>query len=529
MKSHAVHQVERILREMDETDVEPNTVILNAVMNAYTQSQKVGAVERTAELLDIMEKSGPESTDDLQPDLTSYNTHLHALAVNASPQRPELAVQAEELLDRMVGRYRGGKLADRPNLFSYNLVLKAMLNARPPDVSFRMAQYLRTLTQHVKPDVTSFNRVLASFSAHGRPAAAEKALALFRYMESSYQSGLYPKARPDATSLANVLQAYAHSDEAGAPDRAQALFDEMVERANRGESHLRPNKECYIAIIECWSKSQTGTRGARQAEALMSQMIERFEAGERELAPPLKTFNAILYAWAFSGTRGSGYQAEKHLNSMWEKFHAGKTTFRPNKVSFNTVSGPDCPTKKSQYRFCIFRQVIEAIAKSKNEGKAQKALRILRRMDQLYKAGNTDARPDEWSYACVLYSCASPSVKDARIRRKALDTALFTLKELQNNSAYGKPTEIIYGTFIRACSILLDENDALRPALIRAVFHQCAMDGQVGRLVLQNTPKELFAELLPSSVVGKESIDLDDLPTDWRRNVETSPRGMIFL
>jgi hypothetical protein len=511
MKSHAVNRVEQILREMDETDVEPNTVILNAVMNAYTQSQKVGAVERTAELLDIMEHSGPENTD-LQPDLMSYNTHLHALTVNASPQRPELAAQAVELLERMVRRHRDGKLASPPNLFSYNLVLKALLNARPPDVSWRMTQFLRTLTQHVKPDVTSFNRVLASFSANGRPAEAEKALSLLRYMETSYQSGLYPKARPDPTSFAYVLQAYANSDEAGAPDRAQALFDEMIDRANNnGETHLRPSKECYIAIIECWAKSQTGTRGARHAEALMGQMIERFEAGERELAPPLKTFNAILHAWAFSGTRGSGYQAEKHLNSMWEKFHAGKTTFRPNKVSYNTV--------------------IEAIAKSKNERKAQKALRMLRRMDQLYKAGNTDARPDEWSYACVLYSCASPSVKDPRIRRKALDTALFTYQELQNNSAYGKPTEVIYGTFIQACSILLDESDALRPTLIRAVFQQCAIDGQVGRLVLQNIPKELFAELLPSSVLAKESIELDDLPHDWRCNVvptTSPPRGMIM-
>lgn len=336
MKSHAVNRVEQILREMEETYVEPNTVILNAVMNAYTQSRKVGAVERTAELLDVMEKS-PESAD-LRPDLSSYNTHLHALAVNASPQRPELASQAQELVERMVRRYRSRKLTNQPNLFSYNLVLKAMLNARTPDVTLRMTRFLRMLTQHVQPDVTTFNAVLSSFSANGQPAAAQQALHLFRYMEVSYQSGRYPKARPDATSFAHVIQAYADSDEAGTPDRAQALFDEMMDRTNnKGETHLKPNKECYIAMIECWAKSQTGTRGARQAEALMRQMIDRFEAGERELAPPLKTFNAILHAWAISGTRGSGYQAEKHLNSMWAKFHAGKTTLQPNKLSYNTV------------------------------------------------------------------------------------------------------------------------------------------------------------------------------------------------
>lgn len=146
-------------------------------------------------------------------------------------------------------------------------------------------------------------------------------------------------------------------------------------------------------------------------------------------------------------------------------------------------------------------------------------------MERLYKAGNTDARPDEWSYAAVLNSCADPSVQDPRIRRKALDTALFTLKELQNNSAYGKPTEVIYGTFIRACAILLDENDALRPTLIRAVFQQCATEGQVGRLVLQNIPKELFPELLPNVLMkNQETIDLDDIPKDWSCNVQTTKR-----
>lgn len=338
MKSHAVNRVEQFLRDMDESDVEPNTIILNAVMRAYTQSRKAGAVERTTELLEVMENSPIEA--DLRPDLTTYNTHLHCLSINSSPQTPELAIEAELLLDRMVQRYSERKLTSRPNLFSYNLVLKAIVNTRTSDVAVRASRFLLKLTRQVKPDTVSFNRVLSSFSIHRGPSLARKAHDMLRYMEVSHQSGLYPKARPDATSFAYVIQAYANSDYDGAPDRAQALFDELNDRYAKGASHLKPNKECFIAVIESWSKSQTGTRGARQAEALLSQMIERFEAGERELAPPLKIFNAILYAWAFSGTRGSGYQAEKHLNSMWAKFNSGKTSFRPNKVSYNTVSQP---------------------------------------------------------------------------------------------------------------------------------------------------------------------------------------------
>lgn len=163
-------------------------------------------------------------------------------------------------------------------------------------------------------------------------------------------------------------------------------------------------------------------------------------------------------------------------------------------------------------------QVINAISKSKNEGKAQKALRILRKMDKQYRAGNKDVRPNEITYTAVLNSCAFPAVHDYRTRRKALDTAMFTLKELQD-SRYGQPNQVTYGTFIKACRNLLDDDDDLCRIVIKKALEECIKDGQVGQMVLNYIPREIIDELLADYSGSRRPLNVHDIPLEWRCNV----------
>ena len=167
-------------------------------------------------------------------------------------------------------------------------------------------------------------------------------------------------------------------------------------------------------------------------------------------------------------------------------------------------------------------QLINAISKSKNEGKAQKALRILRRMDKLYQSGDKDTRPNELTYTAVLNSCAFPAVLDPKSRKKALDTAIFTLAELQG-SPYGKPNHLTYGTFLQACANLMPRDNELRRMVVEPVFRQCCEDGQVGEMVLTHlrdaAPKDLYRELLKDVKSSGTKLQVQDLPFEWRRNV----------
>ena len=143
-------------------------------------------------------------------------------------------------------------------------------------------------------------------------------------------------------------------------------------------------------------------------------------------------------------------------------------------------------------------------------------------MDMLYKSGQIEVRPSEITYTAVLNSCAFPVARDSRSRRKALDTALFTLAEVQS-SEYCRPNEATYGTFIRACANLLHDDDKLRREIIEKAFKQCCKDGQVGDLVLsflrRAAPADLYEELLAGFISSGTMISADDLPPEWRCNV----------
>lgn len=149
-------------------------------------------------------------------------------------------------------------------------------------------------------------------------------------------------------------------------------------------------------------------------------------------------------------------------------------------------------------------------------------------MDKLYRAGDKDTRPNELTYTAVLNSCAFPAVLDSKSRKKALDTAIFTLAELQG-SPYGKPNHLTYGTFLKACANLMPRDNELRTLIVEPVFRQCCEDGQVGEMVLAHlwnaAPKDLYRELLKDVVPsGGGKIKVRDLPREWRRNVQEHRR-----
>lgn len=496
MKVHAINRAEKLLREIEDSEyLGTNTVILNSVMSAWVKAKNLAAVDRTEEILRQMELS-----THARPDLKSYNTYLHALSMHSSPKRPDLAYRAELLLRKMEQKYADGTIIFRPNAFSYNLVLEAICRG-PQDsrVVVRAASILRSLIRNedVDPDTFSFNQMLTLLSKSSTKASNVEDL--LRYMDQSYKNGTHVYARPDTMSFYSVISAYTRSGDRGSAEDAERLLNEMKRRAANGEEHLKPTRFCYNAVIDCWAKSGEGTFGARKAEAILQEMQEHRDAGDFDLAPNIVSFNAVLSAWARSGTRCCGYQAEKYLNQMWQLYNAGNAKVKPNDFSYNTV--------------------INAISKSKHEEKGQKALRILRRMDKLYQAGVTEAHPNEITYTAVINSCAFPSVPDLRIRRKALDTAMFTLSELQA-SRYGQPNQVTYGTFIRACSNLLHDDIEMRRMVIKRAFQQCCQDGQVGEMVLNYIPNDVRDELLGKFCSSTKKVSLHDLPIEWRCNVD---------
>eukprot|EP00977_Amphora_coffeiformis_P001945 scaffold370_cov176-Amphora_coffeaeformis.AAC.22 len=496
MKAHAVSRAEELLRTVENHPVlEPNTIILNAVMSAWVKAKNPASVNRTLEILQQMEECE-------QADLISYNTHMHALAIHGDV--PGNAQRAERMLERLEEQ-RDPDL--QPNLFSYNCALASCSKSTESDAAVRAIGIFQRLLQRgdIKPDSFAFNQLLLALSRSSMPDADVMTRKWLLYMEQCYEKGILPRARPDSVSYMAVISAYSRSGRRGAAGDAEKIFQELHRNYQNGRKELKPNKYIYNAMIDCWAKSKEGTFGARKAEALLQEMQKQYEAGDVTMQPDLISYNGVLNAWALSNTRCCARQAEIYLARMWQLHQQGNEKVKPDDKSYNTV--------------------INAISKSKHARKAQRALRVLRMMDMLYRSGQIEVRPSEITYTAVLNSCAFPVARDSRSRRKAFDTALFTLAEVQS-SEYCRPNEATYGTFIRACANLLHDDDELRREIIEKAFKQCCRDGQVGDIVLKlfraAAPADLYEKMLADVVSSGSTVTAEDLPSEWRCNLGES-------
>jgi len=259
----------------------------------------------------------------------------------------------------------------------------------------------------------------------------------------------------------------------------------------------------FNSCIDCWAKSGQGTFGARKAEQLLERMDILYKAGDESVKPTAHTYNSVLLAWARSNTKCAHWKSQALLKHMWKQYESGNQDMKPDALAYNTV--------------------INAVSKSHREDKAQEALRILRTMDKLYRAGhNKNARPNEFTYTSVLNSCAFSILGGQNVRRKALDTAIFTLAELQG-SPYGKPNHVTYAMFLKACANLIPMDDERRRVVVEPVFLQCCKDGQVAEIVLKQlrlaAPDDLYQKLLGKISRSGSTVKIEDLPVEWRCNV----------
>jgi hypothetical protein len=257
---------------------------------------------------------------------------------------PGNAQQANDILDQMEEAHEQGTVSFRPNLFTYNLVIDAWSRAAEkyePEAAWNAVRVLRRLITSKDtpdPDTYSFNQAFAALAKSQKEGAATMAVQLLQYMENAHRLKMHKSVRPDVIGYTSVILALTRSKEADSAERAEAILRRMKERHYQGEPHMKPNRACFHAVIDCWAKSDKGTLAARKAEALLQEMEELCANGLPKVAPNTYTYNAVLKSWEKSGTRCCGNQAQKHLERMWQLHQDGDNTIAPDDLSFKIVS-----------------------------------------------------------------------------------------------------------------------------------------------------------------------------------------------
>lgn len=475
MKAHAVARVEDLLMKMEQDGLEPNHVVINVMMRAWILSKNPNASQRTTELLEYLESPNSAAT----PDLMTYNNHIEATALS-----PNKAKRAEDLLKSLIDKSNKGKIPFRPNTYSFNIVISAWAASHEYEAAWNAVKLLRQMIHRKDcpdPDTFSFNQVLKALSRSRRPHSAKLAEQLLTTMEEGYATGIFKNAKPDVASYTSVIVALAQSGEADAAERGEAILAKLQ------AANVRATTNTYNALITLWGKAGRGTYGARRAEQLLKEMKAH------GVVPNTISYNTVMDSWSRSGTRCCGNKAEGYLELL-----LSDKSIKPDKVSFN---------------ICL-----NALSRSHNQGKAQRALRLLQRMIKLFP--ETGARPDVVSYTSVLNAAkrSNRSINQTQ-RIRNLYTAKHTLEELRK-SRWDHPNEHSYTTFIQACYGLSDDATIFRE-ILDDVFKLCCADGQVGPQVLS-----VISRIAPRDFIEKHNlvdISWEDLPKSWRRHVRLSP------
>mmetsp|Transcript_16323 Transcript_16323/g.34510 ORF Transcript_16323/g.34510 Transcript_16323/m.34510 type:complete len:896 (-) Transcript_16323:21-2708(-) len=463
----------------------PDSNTFRQVITAWTKSGSNVAATNARRILDQMISDFPT----LDPDESSFNAIIHAYLKLGKTD------EALALFDLMSSLHESGRIETQPDVYSVNLMLKAMTK-QPPYLSLEEMEKVEECLENLDcPDKQSYNIVLDAWSKSQLRDAATRAELLLQSMEQRCRHD--PKVTPDSysfTSTINAIERSWHHNARGS--WAEKLFNWMKELHSEGvvEEPTAPVHNALLNTLVCSDESGAIER----AEILFSEMQAANLTNTR-------SFNTMLKGYAMmERKRADGRivffsrprKAEQLLDQMeFSHFYEGTTTsISPDKYSYTTV--------------------ISAYGRSNSRRKAAKAFEILHRMIDSYVEGNKAAKPGTFAFNAVLNSCAHTRHSEERLEGfTILCSTLILLKE------WARPDHTTYGTFLQGCSRLLPTDEARKWRVVETVFNKCVVEGLCGQTVVKNL-KDVASPELYDALVGRYRTDDGlDIPLDWRRNV----------
>jgi len=193
-----------------------------------------------------------------------------------------------------------------------------------------------------------------------------------------------------------------------------------------------------------------------------------------------------------------------------------------------------------------YTTVINAWARSGDRpDKVQNARRLLDAMLSKYDADEHDMAPNVMAYTSVLNAAVhspsssltldngsdeNPFTSDAP-SENVYSIVLQTYNELLKdpyNIGIG-PDHFVFATMLQAIRQHTTESSAERRQMVETVFDEACDAGEVSAFVIRALREacpsvDLLERLLRSQKLAKELRDVSQLPQDWTRNVDYSPR-----
>lgn len=454
----------------------------------------------------------------IYPDANSLNNKLKSLSTEQTLQSAQSSLQILRQAEEWYESVRSSNgVCDNvhgpiPEKYSYSMVIDSLSKLGLSKEASDLLQTMNDLSQsnparYIKPDTMTYNSVINSFSqeqnrfiekksSDSEDSAAfsvdnaEEAEQLLRKMLMDYEQGLNLDALVDTTTYNTVMKVWSYSGRADAGANAERLLNEMWTRViNKGWANITPDQFSYSTVVSAWARSGLGEKGAEKSEALLEEMEYYHRKGYS--GPNTYCCNAVLNAWAKSNSMYALNKAEAIIRRMEELCYK-RPELAPNVISYNTLislyarhgdaikaeavldrlemfSTDD--QRNEMYFNCTpdivsYNSVISAWSKRKNVKAAERAEKILRKIERLHADGVLEFPPDAYTYSSVITAWANSGSE------KCADRADAVLKKMIIAYKIGKIHTMPTTAFNAVCNAYAKSNECNAGDRAFSIFKQ---------------------------------------------------------
>lgn len=476
-----VHKAAEQLEKALECSVVPSVHAVNTVLAKLVAENNHTSLEKACRILDDMDSNKVART-------SSFNQVIRGIVTvqNSLSKKKVL-----ELLERMEKGFQAGNKMVRPNMYTYQVVMKEL--GRSPTESdariggdiFSRMKRLHSDSDNTwgEMDIRDFSLFLSLLSRAGSEYAAEKATEVFNSMLSDNQ------LLPDGACLSLVILANARVPSARFTHVAHNLLLESMKLYLEGGTKQYPSRPSVLSVLHAWSRCQENCAPIKVLE-LLDVVKHLHEAGVTSLKPNNDMVRVILSILWKDGRWNDTIEAEKVLNACSD-------------ADINS-----------------WHDVLRMWSKSSAHDKAVRAQKLFRKMQ------NTDGAPipNTTTFNIVLITAMRSDNGSDKQRLEALNVANDVFEELKRCD-HAKPDMISYGTMMQCQRKLMEPSDE-RNAAIRAVFELCKNEGFVGGMAINElatvlTPNDFNENgiLAHTTALSFKKLGTAVLPHEWTRNV----------
>lgn len=293
-RKDSVRKAYFILKNMQTIyGVEPDTTSYNLVIDAYSKSRDLQGGQKADNLLKEMELQFRQGNRGVMPNSYSYSTVIDAIS-----NYQGCGETAEGLLDRMerLHQSHGGAV---PDTVVYNSLMnvyasqgnKESIHRIQSIISFMEESFTRGNT-NVKPNIVSYNTVLKAY-AFARDDFTQDAKDLLDRLIMMSNHGNLSEITPDAVSYTTVISCYARSDVPWKAKIAQELLHQMVEAYKSGKSSNKPTIFTFNAVLNACAYTFNQNEKVDAFMVIVSTLVLLQEFTK----PDHTTYGTLLKAW----------------------------------------------------------------------------------------------------------------------------------------------------------------------------------------------------------------------------------------